>query len=160
MPSHDALLALDAELVRLGRIMGNNQGHRLRATRAGTELRRHELGLLAELDRHGPSRLTELAGRLQMELPHASRTARDLASAGLLAQAPDPDDGRATLLSVTRRGRTAVARYREASRSVLETALGDWPERRLSQLASLLADLNAAFAAHPDLERVGADLTR
>lgn len=154
MPSHDALLALDAELVRLGRIMGNSQGHRLRATRAGTELRRHELGLLAELDRYGPSRLTELAGGLQMELPHASRTARDLASEGLLAQAPDPSDGRATLLSVTRSGRTAVQRYREASRSVLEAALVDWPDRRVEQLAELLAELNGAFVTHPDLERL------
>ena len=154
MPSHDALLALDAELVRLGRIMGNNQGHRLRATRAGTELRRHELGLLAELDRHGPSRLTKLANVLQMELPHASRTARDLASEGLLAQAPDPSDGRATLLSVTRRGRTAVERYREASRAVLEAAVVDWPDRRVVELAELLAGLNGAFVAHPDLERV------
>jgi DNA-binding MarR family transcriptional regulator len=117
--------------------------------RSGTELRRHELAFVADLARHGPSRLTDVANRLQMELPHASRTSRQLCAAGNVAQSRDPSDGRAVLLVATPKGRTAVERYRAASRAMLDEVLESWPDRRVTELAGMLAALTRAFALEP-----------
>ena len=151
MSRDDDLHAIDLELVRLGRIMASSRGHRLRSDRSRTDLAPHELSVLAELARHGPSRLGLLAGRVQMELPHASRTVRALADRGLVTHAADPRDGRAVRVDVTRRGRTEVERYRAASRALLAEGLVDWSNEQLHQLGELLAELVDAFVRHPEL---------
>jgi DNA-binding MarR family transcriptional regulator len=147
-----ALVTVDAELVRLAHMMASRRGHELRNARSGTEMRRHELAFVGDLTRHGPSRLTDVANRLQMELPHASRTSRQLAAAGFVTQSRDPSDGRAVVLAATRRGSAIVGRYRDASRALLGEALEGWSDGRVEQLAGLLSGLTEAFARQPDLE--------
>ncbi len=151
MSRDEALRAVDVELVRLGRIMANTRGHRLRSERSRTELAPHEIVLLAELDRHGAGRLGALAGRVQMELPHASRTVRALVDRGLVTHTPDPLDGRAVLVDITARGRADVERYRAASKSLLAEAFAAWPDQRLRDLGALLVELTEAFTTHPQL---------
>src|SRR6476659_5654282 len=71
-------------------------------------------------------RLTELAGRAQLSLAAASELVNDLAEMGFLTRRPDPSDGRAKLIDLTKRGRELMV---DAGRRVEDI------ERRWSALA-------------------------
>ena len=59
--------------------------------------------------RIGGIRLTELADRAQLSLAATSELVNDLEEMGYLARRPDPLDGRAKLIDLTKRGRAAMA---------------------------------------------------
>lgn len=54
-------------------------------------------------------RLTELADRAQLSLAATSELVNDLAELGYLTRRPDPADGRAKLIDLTKRGRNLMA---------------------------------------------------
>lgn len=59
--------------------------------------------------RMGGIRLTELADRAQLSLAATSELVNDLADLGYLTRRPDPADGRAKLIDLTRRGLNLMA---------------------------------------------------
>ena len=59
--------------------------------------------------RMGGIRLTELADRAQLSLAATSELVNDLADLGYLTRRPDPADGRAKLIDLTKRGRDLMA---------------------------------------------------
>jgi DNA-binding MarR family transcriptional regulator len=59
--------------------------------------------------RMGGIRLTELADRAQLSLAAASELVNDLAEMGYLTRRPDPSDGRAKLIDLTKRGGELMA---------------------------------------------------
>ena len=59
--------------------------------------------------RMGGVRLTELADRAQLSLAATSELVNDLEQMGYLVRRPDPADGRAKLIDLTKRGRDAMA---------------------------------------------------
>jgi DNA-binding MarR family transcriptional regulator len=59
--------------------------------------------------RIGGNRLTELADRAQLSLAATSELVNDLEKMGYLVRRPDPADGRAKLIDLTKRGRDAMA---------------------------------------------------
>ncbi len=59
--------------------------------------------------RVGGIRLTELADRAQLSLAATSELVNDLEEMGYLVRRPDPADGRAKLIDLTKRGRDAMA---------------------------------------------------
>jgi DNA-binding MarR family transcriptional regulator len=59
--------------------------------------------------RMGGIRLTELADRSQLSLAATSELVNDLADLGYLTRRPDPADGRAKLIDLTKRGRALMA---------------------------------------------------
>ena len=59
--------------------------------------------------RMGGVRLTELADRAQLSLAATSELVNDLEEMGYLVRRPDPADGRAKLIDLTRRGRDAMS---------------------------------------------------
>ena len=89
------------------------------------------LSVLHTLDRNGPSRLTDLLPTEQLKQPALTSLVAKLEQDGLLQRRPDPTDGRATLISLTRAGRQIV-RARHANRVARLTALIDrlTPEER------------------------------
>jgi DNA-binding MarR family transcriptional regulator len=70
-----------------------------------------------------------------------SRQTRHLVDAGLVTREPDPDDGRACLLSLSLRGRTVLDAVREARCEALGAALGAWPENERVAIADALSRL-------------------
>lgn len=67
------------------------------------ELRRGHLALLPHLDAEG-TRITTLAERLGVTKQAASQTVSELEGLGLLERIPDPNDGRAKLVTLTDAG--------------------------------------------------------
>ncbi len=64
--------------------------------------------MLGRLERDGPATLTALARAENMRSQSMGAIVGPLEEAGLVAGAPDPNDGRQTLLSVTERGRATI----------------------------------------------------
>jgi len=85
--------------------------------RISRQLRRHgdpgtlspgSVSALATLTRDGPMRLVDLAAAERVSPPTMSRVVAALDRAGFVIRTPDPDDGRAQLLSVNDVGRAVT----------------------------------------------------
>jgi DNA-binding MarR family transcriptional regulator len=107
--------------VAIGRI-----NRRIRPTGGG--LTQAQLSALSSIMRKGPLRPGDLARIESIAAPSATRIVADLEARGLIERAPDPADGRSSLVSPTEAGAGAVlsARAERAERiSVLLTGLDD-----------------------------------
>jgi DNA-binding MarR family transcriptional regulator len=68
--------------------------------------------VLARLDREGQSTTTGLAASERVRPQSMSQTIAELDASGLIAKAPDPTDGRQTLISLTEKGRVMLTEDR------------------------------------------------
>jgi DNA-binding MarR family transcriptional regulator len=96
---------------------------------------------LFEVAVRGAMRLSELAYRMGITAPTASRAVDGLVELGLLERRPDPDDRRAVRLDLTRPGRQRVEERTGRAAAALEPLVASLPARDRAQLASLLARL-------------------
>ncbi|SFA77316.1 DNA-binding transcriptional regulator, MarR family [Amycolatopsis marina] len=107
--------------------------------------------LLAELDRCGEVRPSELARRRMVDFSVVSRQITQLTSSGLVERRPAPEDGRAALVRVSERGAQELARWRRMHLELFRRALGEWDEHDVRVVAERLAavneDLRAVLAA-------------
>lgn len=87
-------------------------------------------------------RLSDLAEARGYDISTMSRRVAALVKAGLLEREPDPDDGRAQLLRLTKHGRAVVARERSRRVNLITETLDDWSAEDRDQLARLLSRLN------------------
>jgi DNA-binding MarR family transcriptional regulator len=95
------------------------------------------VALLSQLMQSGPIRATDLADRVGLDLSTISRHLRSLEGDGHVARKPDPDDGRATLLAITRSGQRVVRQAREQRTAMLAEALDDWSDADRTELIRL-----------------------
>ena len=117
--------------------------------------------LLVRISREEPLRLSVLAGSVELDLSTVSRQIRDLVAGGLVRKAPDPDDGRASLLSLSERGWAVLEAVSEARRQVLAEAIVGWSEEERTSLAQSLLRLEAGLHQAKDQrsrnDRAGVD---
>jgi len=96
--------------------------------------------VLATLRRNGPPyrlRPTDFSGQLMITSSGTTKRLDRLEQAGLIARAPDPDDRRGTLISLTPAGHELIDAVTEAhldNERELLAALGDDEQRRLADL--------------------------
>ncbi|REF35641.1 DNA-binding MarR family transcriptional regulator [Thermasporomyces composti] len=90
----------------------------------------------------GPLRLSDLASLVQLDVSTVSRHARALEEAGYLHRTVDPDDRRASLVSITEAGRQVLAEIADRRRALLDAALVEWPDKDRRDLARLLTRLS------------------
>ena len=94
---------------------------------AGEHVDRAGYWALVRLDEaDGPVRLSDLAGSLELDLSTVSRQVRQLVDGGLVSRQSDPDDGRATRLTLSGRGRAVLEAVKAARREVLAGTLAQW----------------------------------
>jgi DNA-binding MarR family transcriptional regulator len=106
------------------------------------ELEPAAYGLFVRLDDGGPQRATDLALYFGVGKATISRQLRVLEHLGLIYRAPDPDDGRASLIHLTPRGRDRFRSVREARRAQYVRRLASWDPAEIAELARLLHQLN------------------
>ena len=99
---------------------------------------------LGTIDRNGPLTPSELADAERVQRPTATRIAAALEADGLIVRAPDPEDRRSSLLSISPRGRDLLRRLRKRKNAYLS--------RRMRELDS--ADVEALERAAEVLERM------
>jgi DNA-binding MarR family transcriptional regulator len=98
---------------------------------------------LFELASGGPLRLNDLALRLGVTAPTASRAVDALVELDLVERLPDPDDRRAVRLDVTRAGRTQFEERHARVAVAFEPAVATLSPAERAQLQALLARLAA-----------------
>ncbi|UJA20901.1 MarR family transcriptional regulator [Thermoleophilia bacterium SCSIO 60948] len=102
-------------------------------------------GVLAQLDRSGPSRVSALARELHVDASVASRQLAGLEEAGYVERERDPEDGRAWLYDLTGEGTAGLARVRSTLSAELDAAVEDWDAEDVEVLVTGLARLNRDY---------------
>ncbi|HEY8809380.1 MAG TPA: MarR family transcriptional regulator [Solirubrobacterales bacterium] len=125
-PISDSTLTDSAARLRLAIV---RTSRRLRQEAAGAvgELTPTSAAALATVERHGPLTPSELAEIERVKRPTATRTLRVLSEAGLVERAPDPEDGRSALVSITAAGRERLRRLRGRKNAYLARRMRDLP---------------------------------
>ncbi|MQA32937.1 MarR family winged helix-turn-helix transcriptional regulator [Modestobacter roseus] len=130
---------LTAELARLLRTT-RQLGHRVAADLYG-DLPSSGWAVLAPLEEHGPQRCSALAGYAGVDVSVASRQVAALERVGYVERRPDPQDGRASLISLSDVGAAALAHTRDVRSQWARSALDDWTEDEARQFAHSLEKL-------------------
>jgi DNA-binding MarR family transcriptional regulator len=94
---------------------------------------------LGSLDRLGAQRVTTLAASEGVSQPSMTQLLQRLEQRGLVARTSDPSDGRVALVSLTGKGRAALAARRESNARTIATLLAGLPEEDVRTLAAGLA---------------------
>jgi DNA-binding MarR family transcriptional regulator len=138
--AHEAYVRLEREialLLRRSRAISTRLARELHPDLDGAAY-----GLLALLQDSGPLRASDLVARLGLDKSTVSRQVASLVDLGLVDRAPDPDDGRAQVLTPSAEGSARLARIREVRRGRWESDLADWPAEDVAVLGRLLGRLN------------------
>ena len=117
--------------------------------RANCTLPSGQVLLLSRLAEAGSSRIGEVAETLGIEKSTLTPKVQRLEGAGLVSRQPDPSDGRASLLQVTRKGRALLRRVEKHRGAMLRELLGDWPEADVDRASTLLTRLGERVGRLP-----------
>ncbi|SNS02050.1 transcriptional regulator, MarR family [Geodermatophilus saharensis] len=146
--TRDRLTAGIARLLRSGRHVSTRA-----ADAVYGELPSFGWALLVPLERDGEQRCSALAAQVGVDVSVASRQVAALERAGHVERRPDPRDGRASLIRLSRSGAAALAQTRALRGEWAAEALADWDEDDARHLGDLLerlaADLDRTVAPRP-----------
>ena len=143
VPRAETVRALEHEVGVLIRRVRRAIGERARAVHP--DLQPMSYLMLAHLAESGPQRSSALAETFGVDKGAVSRQVQHLVDLALLDKSPDPDDGRAALLTVTDDARRRMADVQRHRRKYLDERLGDWSDDDLRQFVDMLARYNASL---------------
>lgn len=104
-------------------------------------LSRADFGVLVRLADRVSTRPGDLAAAEGLDPSTMSRRIASLHERGLIDRAPDPDDGRATVVSLSAAGQDALRAERDRRIGVITDALHDWEDSDRAELGRLLTKL-------------------
>ncbi|GGU10510.1 MarR family winged helix-turn-helix transcriptional regulator [Nocardioides albus] len=139
----EALIRLEAELgvfLRRGKRAMSARGRMLHP-----DLPPGGYMLLTWLAEHGPVRASALVDGLGIDKGAVSRMVQTIIDLGLLERHPDPEDGRASLVSVTVKAREGLDRVARERRVRFNDRLADWSPDDIDQLSGMLSRYNEAL---------------
>lgn len=99
--------------------------------------------LAKQLMCHHAMRLSDLAGKVELDVSTVSRQIKQLEDRGLVERLPDPDDGRASLLRLTAEGQQTMTEGFKRRFDRIKTALEPWSPADRARLQDLLTRLAA-----------------
>jgi DNA-binding MarR family transcriptional regulator len=133
------------EMVRLKRLI-----HRLGQRPQDAPRPRSANWLLFAVRHRGPLRLADLAAACYIDASTASRQTAELVAQGLLRRESDPSDGRVSLLALTDEGEQAVQELIRQREEFFTSALAEWDDADVRQLAELMGRLTDSLDAQAD----------
>lgn len=139
----DLLRELEAEVAVMVRRIRRVIAERARAVHP--ELQSATYLMLGWIEQHGPVRASSIAESFAIDKGAISRQAQHLIDLGLVDRSADPEDGRATLLSVSAAAKRRLEAVVEERRAWVDGRLGDLSDRDLAELVRLLGRYNAAL---------------
>lgn len=98
--------------------------------------------MLGYIRDNGPVRATEVGAAFHVDKAAVSRHLQQMLEMGLLAKRPDPEDGRAMLISTTAEADERMRAIMVERRRWLDERLGEWGADELETLISLLGRYN------------------
>jgi DNA-binding MarR family transcriptional regulator len=102
-----------------------------------------QLSALVTVEQHGPLRLTELARREAVTAPTMSRVLAALDEQGLVVRAPDPQDARGVLISLSPSGAERLAAVRSHRTALIARRLARLTDEQRALLTAALPALEA-----------------
>lgn len=105
----------------------------------GQDLSLTDIWLLGAVVEQGPLRAGDLAVWQGVDKSTVTPQLRRLDEAGLVTRSPDPDDGRATLVSATARGLRVLEEMHGAGAALFSDVLRSWSATDRDQFARLLS---------------------
>jgi DNA-binding MarR family transcriptional regulator len=96
------------------------------------------LGILGAIGAGRGSHVKDLAADCALDPSTVSRAVAALVKAELVARTADPDDGRASVLGITGRGRDALDTVEAQHEERLAEALRDWTPEDLAAFSAML----------------------
>ena len=111
---------------------------RIRQTRVAGDLTLPESSALSRLDDHGPMTGAQVARLEQVSPQSIGATLQSLEAKALIGRAPDPDDGRRVILSLTDGGRAILRSKRAARTEQFTRALEALSPEERAQLIAVL----------------------
>lgn len=85
-----------------------------------------------------PHRVSDLAEAIHSDVSTVSRQVAGLVRGGYVDRTPDPDDGRAQVLTLSAAGRRVIREARQRREAWLSELLADWPADEISTFTTLL----------------------
>ncbi|HJQ05921.1 MAG TPA: MarR family transcriptional regulator [Nocardioides sp.] len=140
----EALGALESEI---GALLG--RARRVVAERARMlhpDLQAGSYLILGYVRSNGPVRATDIGEVFAIDKGSISRHVQQLIDLDLVARQPDPQDGRAILLTATEHGCTQLDQIAAVRRDQFSEKMQDWSTEDLAGLATALARYNAALS--------------
>ena len=101
----------------------------------------HVLASLALVDRLGAARVSALADAARIDVSVVSRQVQALEHDGLVVRAADPNDRRASLVSLSEDGRRVLEEGRRRMAALVEERLSGWSTADLADVARTLTRL-------------------
>jgi DNA-binding MarR family transcriptional regulator len=141
------------------RIAVTRLSRRLRPTAAAGSMTTTEVDVLVAIDRHGPLRLSDLAGFAGLNPTMLSRLIPKLEVAGLMRRLVAEGDRRVCRVEITSKGLRLLERIRSErndSLSRLLTALDDADRQTLAAAVPVLETLAERMLEHAPLARIAA----
>jgi DNA-binding MarR family transcriptional regulator len=138
-----AVTSVADTFVRLTRVFSRARARMLAAAASDVEWSAHVV--LRQLSLEGPMRAASLADALQSDPSTVSRQVAPLVQRGLLERRADPDDGRASLLVLTDKGKALMAEHEEVRLARFAEMLSGWTEAEQHHFAELLARFTTAY---------------
>jgi DNA-binding MarR family transcriptional regulator len=126
---------------RIRRVIGE------RARSVHPDLQSSSYLMLTWLNQHGAQRSSAMADAFGIDKGAISRQVQHLLDLGLVDRTPDPDDGRATLVSASAKAAARINEVNDDRRRWLDDRLVDWPDSDLSEFVRMLSSYNAALDA-------------
>lgn len=112
----------------------------------GESVERSAYAAMFQLHSSGPTRASDLAAELGLDLSTVSRQMSGLTRQGYVQKIADPGDGRASLLVLTDAGQRVIEEGAAARRDFLGDLLATWSEQDIHMLAALLSRFNDEVA--------------
>jgi len=140
----DLLRSLEQEMGILARRMRRVATERARAV--SPDLQVAGFFVLTHLSSQGPARSAEVVDVLGIDKGAVSRQVQHLVELGLVARTPDPQDRRATILSLTEYGEQRLAAVAIQRRASIDERLSDWNDDELTTFVDALARYNRSLS--------------
>lgn len=144
----DALLRLEREVGVMIRRVRRVIHERARAVHP--DLQPSSYLMLGYIREHGPLRASAMCAVFDIDKGAISRQVQHLLDLGLVDRTPDPEDGRATLISISDDGARRLTDVADHRREWLDERLGDWTAEELHGFAETLGRYNAALGGPAD----------
>lgn len=144
-----ALRALESEVGVLIRRVRRVIGERAHAVHP--DLLPASYLMLSHIREHGPLRASAVGAVLEVDKGAISRQVQHLIDLGLVDRAPDPEDGRATLLSASEEAVRRLDAVAEERSELLARRLDDWSAEDLAGFAASLRRYNRSLNAAEEL---------
>lgn len=139
----EALRHLEREITVLRRRI--KRVIKLRARAVHEDLQPASYLMLNWLADEGPVRASSMVETFDIDKGAVSRQLQHLESLGLIVRAPDPEDGRVSLIAASEEARLRLADVTAQRRAWLDNQLADWTADDLEDFAATLERYNRSL---------------